>query len=122
MKNAFFLLLLGFFALPFAAQASNTKPEKMPSVAIDSTNLNDFVGRFKLSGAPIEALEFSIANGQLYLQAGPQGTGLDPQADKTDTFQAGGGMLVITFVRNEENKVIKANVNYQGMMMEAVKE
>jgi cytochrome c len=122
MKNVFILSILGFLALPSITQASTTDIGKTLAVGIDSTNLNDFVGRYKLSGAPIDALVFSIANGQLYIQGGDQGTELAPVTDKADTFSAGGDMLVVTFVRNEEKKVIKASVNYQGMTLEAVKE
>ncbi|AEI49323.1 hypothetical protein [Runella slithyformis] len=112
--------LLGIFAVSYSASAQ-TAPATA-TVVSDTTALKEFTGKYKFEGLPFEYMEFSLKAGSLTVQAGDQGGAMAPIKDAVDKFETADGAAKFTFARNEEKKVAKVTVEYQGMVFEGKKE
>ena len=101
-----------FFLCVFASKASaQTSKDTIPVFSIaDSAS---FTGKYKLEGLPFEYMEIHVKEGKLYYSGGEYSGSLDPVKDKKDAFDASGEAF-FTFLRNNENKVEKLKIDYQG--------
>lgn len=113
-------VLLGIVAISYSASAQ-TAPATATAAA-DTTALKAFAGKYKFEGLPFEYMEFTLKEGSLSVQAGDQGGPIAPIKDAVDRFETADGAAKFTFARNEEKKVAKVTVEYQGMVFEGKKE
>ncbi len=118
MKKVFFSLILGVFAVSYSASAQTVPPTVNKSTSTDTTALKEFTGKYKFEGLPFEHMEFSLKEGALTVQAGDQGGAMTPIKETTDRFETLDSAAKFTFFRNEEKKIIKVSVEYQGMVFE----
>lgn len=112
--------LVGIAAISYSASAQ-TAPATA-TAATDTTALKEFTGKYKFEGLPFEYMEFSLKAGSLNVQAGDQGGPMTPVKDAVDKFEIADGAAKFTFARNEEKKVAKVTVEYQGMVFDGKKE
>lgn len=120
MKKVIFSFILGVFAVSYSASAQTAPQTAMASK--DTTALKEFTGKYKFEGLPFEHMEFSLKEGTLTVQAGDQGGAMAPIKESTDRFETLDSAAKFTFVRNEEKKIIRVSVEYQGMVFEGKKE
>ena len=88
--------------------------------AIPKVDLNDYAGKYKMTGLPFPYIEVTMKDGQLMMKAGEQG-GPVSATDEADKFDAG-GQAKLLFIRDEKNKVIKLQMEAMNMKFEGVKE
>lgn len=114
MKNTTIILLFVASCATVPVFATNSNSLKIAhfsqdSVAVDSVQLADFVGKYRFHGLPI-AVHVSIKQaGKLHVVGANRVFDLPPVKDKPDTFETAEGIL--RFVRNDKNEVIKLVVN-----------
>ena len=58
-------------------------------------------------------MEVSVKDGKLFYSGGEYNGSLAPLKDKKDAFDVN-GQAIFTFLRNNENKVDKLNIDYNG--------
>lgn len=94
------------FAAPWKSDAGNPA-------------LEEYVGRYKVEGAAFDAIDISIQNGKLAINAVNFGGGvLDPDS-KPDAFKSAESS--IQFIRDENKKVVKVILNARFLNFEGVK-
>ncbi|WP_428656933.1 hypothetical protein [Runella sp.] len=120
MNKIIFSLLLGIGAISYSASAQTATPTAAAST--DTTALKEFAGKYKFEGLPFEFMEFSLKQGSLAVQAGDQGGPIAPVKDAVDKFETADSAAKFTFTRNEEKKIVKVKVEFQGMEFEGKKE
>lgn len=89
-------------------------------VDLPKVDLNDYVGKYKMTNLPFPYVEITVKDGQLMMKAGEQGGPISPTAD-ADKFDAD-GKATIYFIRDEAKKVIKLNLEAMNFKFEGVKE
>jgi hypothetical protein len=82
---------------------------------LDTNLVKPYVGKYK---ADMGAIKVWIENGQLLGELEGQGSGELRLTEKPDVFTIVGMDGDVTFVRNEEKKVIKVKINAQGATIE----
>lgn len=92
-----------------------TKP-----VEVVKTNVEDYAGKYKMTGLPFDYIEISIKDGKVIMNAGGQGGEVNP-TDTPDKFDAG-GKAVIQFIRDDAKKVTSIQMEAMGMKFEGKKE
>jgi hypothetical protein len=121
MQKFVFSFLLGLLA--FCGASAQTTTTTTPATAVaDTVALKEYAGKYKFEGLPFEYIEFSLKDGVLNVQAGDQGGPMVQNKEVPEKFDAADGQAKITFVRNEEKKVVRVSIDYQGMMLEGKKE
>jgi cytochrome c len=110
MKKAvlFFTLCFGLFTLQASAQT--TTGTVLSFRVADSA---EYAGKYKYEGLPFEYMEISIKEGKLFYSGGEYNGALAPMGEKKDIFDAN-GQAVFTFLRDEKNKVVTLQIDYQG--------
>jgi cytochrome c len=98
------------------AEANSTTVAK----DIPKTDLNDYVGKYKMTGLPFPYIEVSVQDGKLFMKAGEQG-GTVTQMNEADKFDAD-GKATLLFIRNEKKQVIKVQMEASGFKFEGDKE
>ena len=83
-------------------------------------DLNDYVGKYKMSNLPFPYIEVSVQDGKLFMKAGEQG-GPVSQMDEADKFDAD-GKATLLFVRDAGKKVVKLQMEASGFKFEGTKE
>jgi hypothetical protein len=99
-------------AVSATATASMTTPA---AAALDTTLVKPYVGNYKSDMGNIKVW---IENGQLLGELEGQGNGELRLTEKADVFIIVGMDGDVTFIRNEEKKVIKVKINAQGATIE----
>ncbi len=120
MKKVILSFLLGFAAIAYSAKAQTSSPT--PAATADTTALKEYAGKYKFEGLPFEFMEFSLKQGSLTVQAGDQGAAIIPSKETADRFETADSVAKFSFIRNEEKKVTKVIVDYQGTIFEGKKE
>jgi len=108
------ILLNTNFKTADEAPAQEVKKE---DVKVD---LNDYVGKYKMTGLPFPYIEVSIQDAKLYMKAGEQGGAVNPTND-ADKFDAN-GQATLQFIRDDKKKVIKLKLEAMNMVFEGTKE
>ena len=119
MKRIIFTLILGCFATCFTLSAGSIEKENI--FYSDSIALKEFAGKYKFVGLPFDYMEITLENGVLNVDAGGQGGPMTQDKENTDKFDVL-GEAIFKFVRNEEKKIVKLVVEYQGMTMNGERE
>lgn len=82
--------------------------------------LDDFAGKYKMADLPFPYIEMSVQNGNLMMKAGELGGAITPTS-VPDVFDAG-GKATLFFIRDENRKVVKLQMEAMGMKFNGVKE
>ncbi|MCU0339998.1 MAG: hypothetical protein MUE30_08940 [Spirosomaceae bacterium] len=88
----------------------------------DTTALKEYAGKYKFEGLPFDYIYFSLKDGVLNIQAGDQGGPMTQDKATPEKFEAAEGQAKIAFVRDDNKKVAKVTIDYQGMLLEGKKE
>ncbi|WP_337043198.1 hypothetical protein [Emticicia sp. 17c] len=114
------ILLLLFLA---SASVFTVKAKSLPVVATHkiAPDLSEYVGKYKFEELPFEFIEFKLTDGKLVVDAGGQGGEVKKDAEKDDIFATEDGNAKFTFKRNDEKKIVKVTLEYQGMTFEGTK-
>jgi hypothetical protein len=83
----------------------------------EMSSLADYANRYKIAGAPFEAMVLSVKDGQLTYEAGEYKGVLVPVPNQPDVFDAN-GQAKVRFQRNEQKKVTKIVIDAQGQKFE----
>lgn len=113
-------LFLSAMALSYSASAQDAAPAA--ATTSDTTALREYAGKFKFEGLPFEYIYFTLKDGVLSIQAGDQGGPMTQDKTTPEKFEAAEGQAKITFVRDDNKKVNKVSIEYQGMVLEGKKE
>jgi cytochrome c len=97
------------------ALGNQVKPQ-----AADVADLNDYIGKYKMTGLPFPYIEVSIQDGKLHTKAGEQAGDISP-AGETDKFSSSQG-ATIQFNRDSNKKVVGLKLDASGFSFEGVKE
>jgi cytochrome c len=104
-----------------AASASKTTAKKLGSdKQLSQKELQEFVGKYKVSGLPFEFLVISIQGGKLQIQAG-ESKGILRPSQKDDRFEEDNG-TVLDFGRDSSNQVVKITMKTSGFEFEGKKQ
>lgn len=87
---------------------------------IPKADLNDYVGKYKMSNLPFPYIEISVQDGKLFMKAGEQGGAITPM-DEADKYDAS-GKAIIYFIRDDKKKVVKLQMEASGFKFEGDKE
>ena len=98
-----------------AAAEAVTKP-----VEAVKTNIEDYVGKYKMTGLPFDYIEISVKEGKVIMNAGGQGGPVNP-TDTPDKYDAE-GKAVLNFIRNDVRKVTGLQMEAMGFKFEGKKE
>lgn len=93
--------------------------DKQAAVKPEAVNLNDYIGKFKMTGLPFEFIEVSLKEGKLLLNAGGQEGELTQTGD--DKFDAS-GKATILFTRDEQKNVNALKLEAMGASFEGKKQ
>jgi hypothetical protein len=122
MKKIFVstILSLVFLSVETKAQtavsATATATMTTPAATIlDTMLVKPYVGKYK---SDMGSIKVWIENGQLLGELEGQGSGELRLTEKADVFTIVGMDGDVTFIRNEEKKVIKVKINAQGATIE----
>jgi PBP1b-binding outer membrane lipoprotein LpoB len=99
-------------AVSATATASMTTPA---ATVLDTMLVKPYVGKYK---SDMGSIKVWIENGQLLGELEGQGSGELRITEKADVFTIVGMDGDVTFIRNEEKKVIKVKINAQGATIE----
>ncbi|HRI22388.1 MAG TPA: hypothetical protein PLA68_15610, partial [Panacibacter sp.] len=83
-------------------------------------DLNDYTGKYKMTGLPFPYIEVSVQDGKLMMKAGEQGGAVTPM-DDPDKFDAD-GKATLLFIRDDKNKVVKLQMEASGFKFAGDKE
>jgi hypothetical protein len=121
MKKVFIGSILGllFFSIETKAQSAATaSTATQAAVVLDTTLVKPYLGNYKSDMGNIKVW---IENGQLLGELEGQGSGELRLTDKADVLTIVGMDGEVTFIRDEQNKVIKVKINAQGATIEGEK-
>ena len=85
-----------------------------------ATNLNDYAGKYTMTGLPFPFIEISVKDGKLFIDAGGQTGEIKPTGEE-DKFDAN-GKATILFIRDEKKKIAKVKMDAMGFSFDGVKE
>jgi cytochrome c len=91
------------------------KPQVIPK-----TDLNDYVGKYKMTGLPFPYIEVSLQDGKLNAKAGEQAGAVTPTSE-ADQFTSPEG-ATLQFIRDGNKKVNKLQLDANGFKFDGVKE
>ena len=121
MKKLFYTLVLGFIATCFSLSAGTSGSTISVNFVSDTLALKEYTGKYKFVGLPFDYMEITLKEGVLNVEAGDQGGPMTQDKEMPEKFDVL-GEAVFKFIRNEEKKVIKVVVEYQGMILNGEKE
>jgi len=87
---------------------------------IPKADLNDYVGKYKMTNLPFPYIEVSVQDGKLYMKAGEQGGTVTPM-NEPDKFDAD-GKATLLFIRDEKKKVVKLQMEAMSFKFYGEKE
>jgi alpha-L-rhamnosidase len=91
-----------------------------PQLVAANINLDEYVGKYVISGGMVPEVEVSIKDAKLYVKARENTGTLDPVSGSKDQFTSNDGSIAV-FSRNEQDKVVKLKIRILGMDYEGVK-
>ncbi len=100
-----------------AVSATATATVTIPA-ALDTMLVKPYLGKYK---SDMGSIKVWIENGQFLGELEGQGSGELRLTEKADVFTIVGMDGDVTFIRNEEKKVIKVKINAQGATIEGEK-
>lgn len=104
-----------------AASVSNTTAKNPVSEKqLSQKEIQEFVGKYKVSGLPFEFLVISIQGGKLQIQAG-ESKGIIRPSSIDDRFEGDNG-TVLDFGRDPSNQVVKITMKTSGFEFEGKKQ
>jgi hypothetical protein len=125
MKKILFSIFLSlvFLSIETKAQtavtATSTATVTMPTVTVlDTVLVKPYLGKYK---SEMGSIKVWIENGQLLGELEGQGSGELRLTDKADVLTIVGMDGDVTFIRDDEKKVIKVKINAQGATIEGEK-
>jgi cytochrome c len=92
---------------------------KAAAKPVGSVDLQSYVGKYIMTGLPFPHIDVMVKDGRLFVNAGGQEGEVTEIGE--DTFDAS-GRARITFVRDEQKKVVKLKMDAMGMTFEGPKE
>ena len=120
IRKTIFISLISVCLFDLKASAQDTKPtDSIPAFSIADSSA--FTGKYKYEGLPFEYMEISVKDSKLFYSGGEYNGPLDALTDKKDAFDAS-GQATFTFLRNDDNKVITLQIDYQGQTYTGNKE
>ena len=117
MKKILFLLFLA------SATVAIAKPGRILNTSVQKTvfDLSEYAGKYKFEDLPFEFLEIKFLDGKLMVDAGGQGGEIKKEEGSVDVFKTEDGAAKFTFKRNDEKKITKITLDYQGTIFEGTK-
>lgn len=117
MKKILFLLFLASTTVAIAS------PECVINTSVQKSvfDLSEYTGKYKFEDLPFEFLEIKLTDGKLIVDAGGQGGEIKKEEDAADVFKTEDGAAKFTFKRNDEKKITKITLDYQGTIFEGTK-
>lgn len=100
-------------------QVETAQPAAAP-VETPKSNIQDYAGKYKMTGLPFEYVEVSVQDGKVIMNAGGQGGPISP-TDTPDKYDAD-GKAILLFIRDESKKVIGIKMTAMGFDFEGKKE
>ncbi|MBL7818388.1 MAG: ThuA domain-containing protein [Saprospiraceae bacterium] len=100
-------------------QAESAQPVANTSAETPKANIQDYVGKYKMTGLPFDYIEVKIENDKVIMNANGQGGPVNP-TDTPDKYDAD-GKAILNFVR-EGGKVVGIKMEAMGMNFEGKKE
>lgn len=94
--------------------------DKSVQAEAPKTDLNDYVGKYKMTGLPFPYIEVSVQDGKLFMKAGEQGGVVTPM-NEPDKFDAD-GKATLLFTRDEKKKVNKVQLEAMNFKFDGLKE
>lgn len=91
-----------------------------PSLVSTNIRTEEYTGKYVVSGGTFGDIEVKDVNGKLFVQAWNNSGELDPVPDAKDQFNSADGSIV-TFIRDNQNKVVKLKMKILGMDYEGVR-
>jgi hypothetical protein len=126
MKKILFSIFLSFVFLSIetkaqtAVTATSTATVTMPVATVfDTVLVKPYLGKYK---SEMGSIKVWIDNGQLLGELEGQGSSELRLTDKADVLTIVGMDGDVTFIRNDEKKVVKVKINAQGAIIEGEKE
>lgn len=122
MKKVLFITFLSFACFTIETKAQTAVAEKpaamVAAVAVDTLAIKPYVGTYKSDMGQIKVW---IVDSKLMGELEGQGKGELRLTDKADVLSIEGMEGDVTFIRNDEKKVIKVKINAQGQVIEGEK-
>ncbi|GAB4016446.1 hypothetical protein GCM10028808_44930 [Spirosoma migulaei] len=115
----FVLMDLEFQTSQSASASLNPAPAQATSGSPSAQDLNDYAGKYKMTGLPFEYIDIMAKDGKLFIKAGTNEGELTPGTE-ADEFK-GGSNTVLTFGRDTDKKVTSITLNAQGMTFKGSK-
>ena len=111
----------GSLMIVFNTEFKTDEPTAVASApqTVAAVDLNDYAGKYKMTGLPFPFVEVSVKDGKVMMQAGEQGGEIKPAGE--DKFDAD-GKATILFIRDEKKKVTKLKMEAMGFSFDGVKE
>ncbi len=91
-----------------------------PPVELAKTNIEDYAGKYKMTGLPFDYIEVSVKDGKVIMDAGGN-SGEVTATDTPDKYDAS-GRAMLQFVRGDDKKVATLKMEAMGMSFEGKKE
>ncbi len=91
-----------------------------PPVELAKTNIEDYAGKYKMTGLPFDYIEVSVKDGKVIMDAGGNSGEVTP-TDTPDKYDAS-GRAMLQFVRGADKKVATLKMEAMGMSFEGKKE
>lgn len=114
------ILLLVFLSAAIVNVYGENGGKQLPTYQ-KSIDLSEYAGKYKFEDLPFEFLEIKLTDGKLIVDAGGQGGEIKKEEGSEDIFKTEDGGARFTFKRNEEKKIAKITLEYQGMTFEGTK-
>jgi hypothetical protein len=123
MKKIYFSIFLSliFLSIKTKAQTAVTATSTATiasATVLDTMLVKPYLGKYK---SDMGSIKVWIENGQLLGELEGQGSGELRLTDKSDVFTIVGMDGDVTFIRDDEKKVIKVKINAQGATIEGEK-
>ncbi len=83
-------------------------------------NLDEYAGKYKMTGLPFPYIEVTVKDGKLMLKADQQEGALTPMND-ADKFDAD-GKATLFFIRDDKKKVFRLQMEAMGFKFDGIKE
>jgi hypothetical protein len=119
MKKVLFITFLSFGCFTIETQAQTAVAEKpVAVVAVDTMVLKAYVGVYK---SEMGAIKVWIEESKLFGELEGQGKGELRLTDKEDVLTVEGMEASVSFIRNDDKKIVKLKINAQGQVIEGDK-
>jgi hypothetical protein len=118
MKKVLFIVFLAISCFAIETQAQTAAAEKPATAVVDTMVLKAYVGSYK---SDLGQIKVWLEDAKLIGEMEGQGKGELRLTDKEDILTVEGMDASVTFIRNDDKKVIKLKINAQGNVIEGDK-